>query len=206
MSCTVNGVSHRIGDSVTGERADFTPLQQKIFEFTNYQNFLRQLNNDKEKNYFQYPHPGRLYGKRKNSEGDYYSQQQIYLQPLLDASINERTVAIFEDDLKKFIKNFVIGKSRLLRGFKTGFTSNNNPLYNGCVIQTEDTDTFGTYDTVSKVGEIDYVSPTINLEKIVKEVEAEIKREINARYSGGTRANQRSKKNKRTTRRLRLRI
>lgn len=179
----------------------YSEVQRKIFEFQNYQNFLSVVNADKERDYFLYPYPGRLYGRRKNNN-DSYSDQQEALKPLLAYPINERTVDEFEKGLKYFIKTHVRGKGRLYDALKTGFSGSGiAELYKDCVIVTHNNDKFGTYDTQLVRGGIRDISPTINMYKLIKEVEAEVQRNINARYAGGSR---RSKKNRnRKTRRLR---
>lgn len=176
----------------------YSEVQRKIFEFQNYQNFLSVVNADKERDYFLYPYPGRLYGRRKNNN-DSYSDQQEALKPLLAYPINERTVDEFEKGLKYFIKTHVRGKERLYNALKTGF-SGITPLYKDCVIQTENDKAFGTYDTQLIYGGTETESPTINMAKIIKEVDAEVQRNLNARYGGGSRRSKKSR-NRKTRRR-----
>jgi len=194
--CKLDGVEKVIGEYTPMGPVDYSKVQQKIFEFQNYQNFLRVLNADKKNDYFVYPYPGRLYGGRKNYD-DMYNYQQEALTPLLQYPITEKTVDEFEKGLKYFIKTHVRGKDRLYKALKTGF-SGKTPLYKECVIRTDDHPTFGTYDTQLVRGNIEYFSPTINMAEFMKNVEVEVQRELNA--AGGFRKT-RSKKNRKTRRR-----
>jgi hypothetical protein len=193
-TCNLIGEYTPIGD------VPYSEVQRKIFEFQNYQNFLKAIYIH-PRQYFQLPHQKFFgVGGRKNTDNEYHQQQKMYLELLLQTIITDKNVNIFESDLKKFIKYFVLGKNRLYRAIKTGFSGGNDRLYTGCVIRTNDDEMFGTYDDVLVRGDIEYNSPTINMAGLIEKVEAEVQRNIHARYAGGSRKT-RSKKNRKTRRR-----
>ena len=176
----------------------YSDVQRKIFEFQNYQNFLKGINLH-PRQYFQLPREAFWGGGKKNTP-EYHLQQQEALTPLLAYPITENTVDTFEKGLKYFIKTHVLGKDRLFRALKEGRSKHGEVLYKDCVIQTENDEMFGTYNTQLVWGGIEQFSPTINMAKIIKEVEEEYAKEVRAKYRGGSRKT-RSKKNRKTRRR-----
>jgi hypothetical protein len=195
----LNGEKQVIGNYTPMGPVSYSDDQRKVFEFQNYQNFLKAIYTH-PRQYFQLPHQKFFgVGGRKNTDNEYHQQQQMYLELLLQTIITDKNVTFFESDLKKFIKDFVLDKNRLYRALKEGFSGHKDRLYTGCVIRTDNDDKFGTYDTQLVRGNIEYFSPTINMSKIIKEVEEEVAKEVRAKYRGGSR---RSKKNRnRKTRR-----
>lgn len=193
--CKINNEIYRIGDSSFGD-AVLTDEEKdafiEILVYKNYQNFLRAVNDDT--NYFQ--NPDRVGVPLKP---ELYEKQQLALNYLLSIEIEYDTVNDFATYLKLFIKNFVLGNTRLLEGLKTGFTSDGRKLYTGCVIRT-DPGYIGDYDTQLVYRGTEHVSPTINMHNIIKKVEEERAKEVRAKYVGGSRRSKKSR-NRKTRRR-----
>jgi hypothetical protein len=178
----------------------YSEVQRKIFEFQNYQNFLRGINSH-PRQYFQLPRQIFFGVGGKRSTDAYHREYPEKLFPLLKTYITAENVDSFETDLKDFIKKFVLSENRLRRALQTGHSGHEEVLYKDCVIQPENDKAFGTYDTQLVYGGTETKSPTINMFDIIEKVEAEKKAENRAAgYRGGSRKS-RSKKNRKTRRR-----
>ena len=202
-TCKFNGIDHDYDESYYGTTAENIALghmiesdpedkevQRKVFEYTNYQNFLRVLlAMENEKGYFRYPYAGFIRSKSTTPLTDEeYGIQQKALQELLAIEITHETIDDFATKLKDFLQQFVKHKTRLFRALYFGQTGTETQLYNDCVIQTDDA-AFGTYNKFGKSWEI---PQKFSLQKVMNE--ANVTR-------GGTRKHRRSKKSKRTRRR-----